>query len=67
MSEVLGGRHVSLWTLQVVGLVCLVIAVWGTYDGWRALGVLGVALLTVAELVARNQAGHLRRGGRNGG
>jgi len=44
-------RHISLIALQLVGLVCLMVAVWNIRDGWYALGVFGVALLTVAELV----------------
>lgn len=39
--------------VRALGVACIVIAVWGFYDGWRALGALGIALVTIAELVER--------------
>jgi hypothetical protein len=47
------GRHISLLALQLVGLACLLVSAWMVYDGWRALGIFGVALLVVAELTFR--------------
>lgn len=56
LSDWFGGRHISLLGLQVVGLMCVLVSAWMVYDGWRALGIVGVALLTVAELAHRGQS-----------
>jgi hypothetical protein len=48
-----GDRHISLVALQVVGLVCVLVAAWMVRDGWYALGVFGLALLAAAEIVHR--------------
>lgn len=44
--------------LQVVGLVCLLVAVIMVKDGWHALGVFGFALLAIGELRAGRKVPH---------
>jgi hypothetical protein len=39
--------------LQIVGLICITVAVAMIKDGWYAVGAFGVALTTVAELTHR--------------
>lgn len=39
--------------MQVVGLVCLIVAAWMVRDGWYALGLFGLSLLAVAEIIHR--------------
>lgn len=56
IAQWFGGRHISLLALQLVGLVCLIVSAWMVYDGWRALGIFGIALLAVAELAHRGQS-----------
>lgn len=48
---------IPLLALQLVGLACIIVAAWMIRDGWAALGVFGVALVTVAELVDRRLTG----------
>lgn len=45
--------YLSPTVLQVVGLACVVVAAFMIYDGWKALGVFGLALIAVAEFTAR--------------
>lgn len=46
-------RPMEIALVQAVGVICVVIAAWGAYDGWAALGAFGISLLVVAELVGR--------------
>ena len=41
---------VDLAALQALGLGCLVASVWAVHSGWHALGVFGLALLSLSEL-----------------
>jgi len=38
---------------EILGGLCVVAAVWALADGWKALGVFGVALFTICQLIDR--------------
>jgi uncharacterized membrane protein len=42
-----------LAVLQLVGLVCVMVSVWALWDGWTALGVFGLLLIALCELIVR--------------
>lgn len=46
---------VPLAAIQVVGLVCILIAAWNIRDGWYSLGLFGVALLAAVELANKRK------------
>jgi hypothetical protein len=45
------GRH--LVAGEAIGGLCVVTAVWAVYDGWKALGVFGVGVFTICQLIDR--------------
>lgn len=54
VSDITGGRKIPLFVLQLLGLVCVLVAAWMIRDGWYALGVFGLAVLTWVEFIHRH-------------
>lgn len=48
------GRPIPYVALQVLGLACLMVAVWMIQDGWYALGLFGLAVLAAVEMAHRD-------------